>query len=297
LAATVSSGGLFPNSVTVRGNLLYVLNAGGPSNCGIGPNITGFKVSPDGTMTPLSTQAIDPVGSSPGTPLDCDNTGVPTCGLNPPLFVRSPAQVGFTPDGDSLIVTVKGTNTIYQFPVRGLGKLGPANVWKAQGPTQPTYFGFSFDKEGHLIVTEPFGASTTIPAGGASSVSSFTMRKNSGLSPISLDVPNGQTASCWVAIEPFTKRYAYISNNISSTISVYSIADDGSLTKLAPIAAANHPNDLAVATDSGASFLYVLNSGAGTVGAFAINADGSLTSLGESGGLPADAGAQGLAAY
>jgi len=43
----------------------------------------------------------------------------------------------------------------------------------------------------------------------------------------------------------------------------------------------------------------VLNSGNGTVGAFRINNDGSLTALGAfgDGDLPADAGAQGLAAY
>ena len=53
-------------------------------------------------------------------------TGAPAadfaCGLNPPSFVRSPAQVGFTRDGTQLVVTVKGTNTIYVFPVDTVGR-------------------------------------------------------------------------------------------------------------------------------------------------------------------------------
>ena len=45
LADKVSSGGLFPDSLAVDGDQLYVLNAGGPGTtpaCGVGPNITGF---------------------------------------------------------------------------------------------------------------------------------------------------------------------------------------------------------------------------------------------------------------
>src|SRR5579863_2588304 len=60
-ADRVFSGGLFPNSLTVRkrgngnnsaenGDLLWVLNAGGPGNCGTGPNITGFQVDAAGLI-------------------------------------------------------------------------------------------------------------------------------------------------------------------------------------------------------------------------------------------------------
>jgi 6-phosphogluconolactonase (cycloisomerase 2 family) len=90
-----------------------------------------------------------------------------------------------------------------------------------------------------------------------------------------------------------------VSNNATSNISSYRIGDDGSLTLLEVVAASRAgglPNDLAVAGDRGGSFLYVLYSGVGMVGAYRINDDGSLTSLGEVGGLPIDAGAQGLAA-
>jgi 6-phosphogluconolactonase len=309
LAGKVASGGLFPDSLTVRGNQLYVLNAGGPANCGTGPNITGFKIKPDGRLTEIagSARAIDP-GTSPGTFLNCDpGTGPFTmpifdCGLNPPAFPRSPGQIGFTPEGDALVVTVKATNSIYVFPFdeddRDDHGPGEPTIWKATGPTQPTYFGFAFGSEGNLIVAEPFGASATIPAGGASAVSSFSLRKHDGLKAISSDVANGQTAACWVAIDPRTKRYAYVSNNGTSTISLYAIDRHGDLTLTAANAGtANGPNDLAVAKGEGESFLYVLNANGGTVGAFRINHDGSLTSLANYVGIPASAGAQGLAAY
>jgi 6-phosphogluconolactonase len=301
LAGVVPSGGLFPNSLTVQGNRLYVLNAGGPGLCGIGPNITGFKIQRDGALSSIgaSTRPLDP-GPSPGFFLNCDPGGFPPavqCGLNPPAFPRSPGQVRFTPDGNALIVTVKGPNSIYVFPLDASGVPGTPTITQAQGPNQPTYFGFDFDGGGHLIVAEPFGATPIIPAAPYSAVSSFAVTAGGGLQAISSSVPNGRGTSCWVALDPH-KRYAYTSNNATSDISAYAIAQDGSLTLLAATAAtADLPNDMAVAHDRGGNFLYVLNGGSGTVGGFGINRDGSLTSVGEFDGVPANAGAQGLAAY
>lgn len=304
----VPSGGLFPNSLTVHKNLLYVLNAGGPGLnpvCDKGPNITGFAIRKDGQMRPLahSTQSIDP-GTSPGRFLDCDPGGGPfptdefRCGLNPPAFPRSPGQIGFSPDGAALIVSVKGTNSIYVFLVQKDGTPGTPTITQASGPNQPTYFGFTFDKRGHLIVTEPFGATPVIPAVPFSAVSSFAIAESGELLVLSASVPNGRGTSCWIALDPRTEQYAYVANNATSDISAYEVSADGGLTLLAAnAAAARLPNDLAVARENNASFLYVLNSGDGTVGAFQINDDGSLRSLGSVGGLPADAGAQGLAAY
>jgi 6-phosphogluconolactonase (cycloisomerase 2 family) len=89
-----------------------------------------------------------------------------------------------------------------------------------------------------------------------------------------------------------------VSNNATSDLSSYAVAPDGGLSLLDGAAAlANLPNDLAVARDGGGSFLHVRSSGDGTVAAFRIEDDGALTSLGATGGLPVDAGAQGLAAY
>ena len=48
------SGGLFPSSLTVRGDVLYVLNSGGPGTCGTMPNITGFRITPNGQLSPIA---------------------------------------------------------------------------------------------------------------------------------------------------------------------------------------------------------------------------------------------------
>src|SRR6266852_1342722 len=110
----ISSGGLFPDSLTIHGHLLYVLNAGGPGACGISPNTSGFTLR-GAKMTPLSgsTQPIS-AGAPPFGFLNCDNSTGPfataefQCGNNPPAFPRSPAEVKFTPNGKQLVVTDKG---------------------------------------------------------------------------------------------------------------------------------------------------------------------------------------------
>jgi 6-phosphogluconolactonase len=315
VADRVMSGGLFPNSLAVKntkyGDLLYVLNAGGPGlspACGVSPNITGFTVDRAGRLGALSrfsTSAINP-GPTAGTGsgVNCPPGGFSPpasfyCGLNPPAFPRSPGQVGFTPDGNQLIVTVKGTNSIYVFPVGNRGTLGSPAITQAPGPALPTYFGFAFDKRQQMIVAEAFGRSPSIPAAGAGAVSSFAVTRSGALYQISASIADFGTAACWVALDPTTGRHAYISNNLSNTISTYSAAANGRLSLLAAnAAAANGPNDLAVVGAGGASFLYVIEAGGGTVGAFRINLrNGSLTALPAVGGLPVSDGAAGLAAY
>lgn len=321
-AGRVSSGGMFPNSLTVTtastqnqngksaGDVVFVLNAGGPGVCNVGPNITGFHVTASGIMTPVSVSPINP-GPPTGTDESCSAassagfaglTGAPAadfeCGLNPPSFPRSPAQIRFTPNGNQLIVTVKGTSTIYVFPVDNAGRLGYPSVTQASLPALPNYFGFTFDKNGHLLVAELFGSATSIPAGGAGAVSSFTVTAGGELNAISSDIDDAGTAAESIALEPITGRFAFVSNNLSASVSSYSVATDGSLALIAANAATGAgPNDLATATEGGASFLYVVEAGTGTVGAFQVNlTNGSLTALIGGSGLSPTA-AQGIAAY
>lgn len=314
-ADRVFSGGLFPNSLTVKtigsGNeLLYVLNAGGPGICSIRPNITGFSVNAAGQMEFTGSQRAIGAGPSSATSgVSClaesaegfnALTGAPAadfaCGLNPPSFARSPAQVLFTPDGNRLVVTVKGTNKIYVFPVDANGKIDKRQVTQAPGSALPTYFGFTFDKNENLLVTEAFGTATSIPAGGAGALSSFAINGDGRLKSISADVDDGGTAPCCIALEPINGKFAYVSNNLSASISSYTVGKHGSVTLVASAAAGvSGPNDLATAAEGATSFLYVVEGGAGNVGVFQINADGSLTALTAASGLPSTA--QGLAAY
>jgi 6-phosphogluconolactonase len=353
-ADRVFSGGLFPNSLTVkgtghgnddaerhdaergrwgdreqrarrwgRGDRRSAVRAQrrwpGSSRCHLTPgtantpNITGFRVDRDGHMIPLeSTQPIDPgPATGPSGGVSCTAaaalgfqglTGTPLadfqCGLNPPSFFRSPAQVQFTRDGRRLVATVKGTNTIYVFPVDRDGNVDGPTITQAPGPALPTFFGVTFDKQDDLLVTETFGSATSIPKGGAGAVASFAFTGVGNRLPISSDVADGGTAACWIAVEPLTGRYAYVSNNLSASISSYTVGTNGVVTLLNGVAGTGAgPNDLAVAAEGSNSFLYVVVAGSGTVGAFHISGDGSLTAITGGGGLPAGRSAQGLAAF
>jgi hypothetical protein len=242
---------------------------------------------------------------SPGNPGNCDPGGFPAgfdCGQNPPAFPRSPAQIGFTPAGDFIIVTVKSTNTIYVFPRDDAGRPLTPTLYTASDPNfpDPTYFGFAFDKNGNLLVNEAFGKATTIPAPDAGSVSSFAIGRRTGtLTPISTSIPNMQTTPCWAVVDP--RGHLFVSNNNSDSISSYTIGTDGSLTLLesaAETSMGSGPNDMMIVTDRfQSSFLYALNAGDGTVGAWKVGADGTLTPIGTYAGLPMNDGAQGIAGY
>src|SRR5205823_14167467 len=99
-------------------------------------------------------------------------------------------------------------------------------------------------------------------------------------------------------LEPITGKFAYVANNLSASISSYTVGNNGIVTLLNGTAATGSgPNDLAVATEGTVSFLYVVDAGTGTVGAFRINGNGSLTPITGGAGLPVNRSAQGLAAF
>lgn len=272
LTDVVDSGGIFPVSLALHGNLLYVMNSA------LDGNITGFRLSPVGKLHRLlgSTRSLDAGGD------------------NPPFFLVSPAQVGFTPDGRFLVVTIKGTGEIRLYRVGPTGLPSFLPVVNDSAGTAP--FGFSFDAAGHLIVAEPFGGMPP-RTGGAGAASSYEILKNGKLRVLSRSVENLQTATCWMTAAT-NLGFAYATNNGTSAISGYRVDADGNLSLLdasgvtAPTGA--NPVDLAVTPDN--RFLYAVNAGAGTISAYSIDPmTGALTGLGEVDGLP-DAGAVGIAA-
>jgi 6-phosphogluconolactonase (cycloisomerase 2 family) len=261
LADTVLSGGDMPISLTVHGNLLYVLNAGGSGN------ITGFTVD-QGQLTPLagSTQPLSNggVGSAPG-----------------------PAQISFTPDGQQLVVTEKASNSILTYAIGAGGLASAPTVHPSAGMTP---FGFAFNRRGYLIVSEAFGG-----APDASAASSYALG-GSDLQVISPSVPTHQTAACWVVVTG-NGKYAYTTNTGSGSVSGYQVGRDGSLTLLDADGVTGDTGPGSMPTDAalsvGSRYLYVLNSGTHTVAAFQVNGDGSLAPLGE---VSIPAGAVGIAA-
>ena len=99
LRQVINSGGVFPVSVAVHGNLVYVLNALN------GGSVQGY-VNFFGRLFPL-----------PGSYRNL-NLAIPS---NNNQFASTPGQVAFSPDGSQLIVTTKGSgNSIDVFGVGAL---------------------------------------------------------------------------------------------------------------------------------------------------------------------------------
>lgn len=246
LLDVVDSGGEHPISVTKRGRLVYVLNAGGSGN------ITGFKIGRYGKLSPLegSTQPLSNAGT----------------GDSP-----QPAQISFSPDGNWLVVTEKMTNLIDVYEVQN-GIAGPPTSYPSAGMTP---FGFAFHPKGHLIVSEAFGG-----APGASTMSSY--RVGHDFEVISPAVATTQTAACWVVISKDGK-YAYDTNTGSGSISSFTIGADGSLTLLNPQAGltgeGSSPIDMDITSDG--KFLVALGGANGTITGFEVKADGSLVHIGQ----------------
>jgi 6-phosphogluconolactonase len=255
LADVTPSGGDQPISLTVRRGLLYVLNAGSGT-------IAGFTSAHNGGLSPLAG-STEPIGGA------------------------GPAQVEFSTDRRTLVVTNKDTNTIDTFAVGADGTPGPAQSQPSEGDTP---FGFGFDKRGHLIVSEAFGG-----APGASAVSSYSLDSSGLLTTISPSVPDHEAAACWIAITK-NGRFAYTTNTGSGSISSYSIDRDGSLGLLEQVAAAtgtgSAPTDMAQTSSS--RLLFALLPGTGEVASYRVAGDGGLTPVDQAGGVPASA--SGLAA-
>lgn len=116
------SGGLTPISVTVKDDLVFVLNAGVPNS------VSGLRIGAGGQLQPI-----------PGStrPLSSDDSG--------------PAQVAFDPQGDVLVVTEKATNAISLYDVGATGSIAGPHVFASSGQTP---FGFAFTREGLLVVSE-----------------------------------------------------------------------------------------------------------------------------------------------
>ncbi len=247
LEARLASGGSHPTSVAVAGDLAYVLNNGTPS-------IFGFSIA-DGALQPIA-------GSDRPLAADAD-----------------PAQIAFGPDGRTLVVTERGTNSISTFVVGDDGL--------AEGPTTipssgATPYGFDFSG-GSLVVTEAFGGEV-----GAAAASSYAL-EGDRLVPVSASVADTRSEVCWAAVSK-DGRFVYVTNFGDGTISSYAIRDDGSLELLEAVAASTNLGTKGVrdeAITSDGRFLYALDADARRVYGWSVGSDGALEPVGDADGLPA----------
>jgi 6-phosphogluconolactonase (cycloisomerase 2 family) len=252
------SGGDFPASIAVDRKLVYVLNAGG---AGI---VQGFRIRGN-ALVPLAGSARS---------LGLANTV-------PPDFLKSPGQVGFTPDGRKLIVTTKASRS--SIDVYDVGRDGLLSATAVVNPSAtPVPFAFTFDPRGRLVSGE---AAT-------SSVTTYTINGNGTLSgPRSLS--DGQVALCW--IQRVGDVY-YVANTGSNNLSAYRIDASGTPSLVGPtgIVAVTEAGPIDLTASSDGRFLYGQTGTAGTVDEYRVNSDGTLTKLGVVTGLPP--GQEGIAA-
>jgi 6-phosphogluconolactonase (cycloisomerase 2 family) len=260
LVDVVDSGGTRPISLTLHENLLYVLNAGGT------PNITGFTIGDDGSLTPLAGSTQSLLGGA----------------------TADPAQIGFSSDGTFLVVTEKAGNRLdtYTIDENGLPSAPIDNPSNGMTP-----FGFAFNNAGTLLVSEAFAGAPNQAA-----VSSYAASEDGILNAISGSVPDLQTAACWV-VTTNNGKFAFASNTGSGSVSSYRVSgEDGTLTLVNSVAgdtgAGSAPIDMALNNSS--RFLYVLVGASQSVASFRVERNGNLTSIDSDGGLPL--GAQGIAA-
>ena len=241
LASRTASGGTLPTSLTVHGNVLYVLNAGGTGN------ISGFAVGSSGALTAIAGATLPLSGSSVG-----------------------PAQVSFSPDGRRLVVTEKNTNQVDLYAVDANGAAsGPTTTPSAGG----TPFGFSFGHRNELFVSEAAGSASSyeldatggvslvsgavlthqgapcwavvtndgrigFTGNGAGSVSAFAIAPDGAISLVDAD---GGTALIGAGINDIAlshnSRYLYVlQTGGAQAIHAFRVQADGHLTALGPIA-------------------------------------------------------------
>jgi len=185
----VSSGGDFPVSVAIHGNVAYVLNARN------GGSIQGYlRVGQTLLRIPAWHRAL---------------------GLDPtaaPEFVNTPGQVAFNPAGDQLIVTTKANgNQIDVFNLDAFGGPGGAPTVTVDPAGVP--FAVSFDRTGRLDVAEA----------GPNAVASYVLHRDGTLTLVDR-VATGQAATCWIV---GTGGHLYADNAGSGSVSIFDVTDSG----------------------------------------------------------------------
>jgi 6-phosphogluconolactonase (cycloisomerase 2 family) len=250
----VSSGGDFPVSLAVHDNLVYVLNAGGAGS------VSGYRVAGK-RLLPIANSTRS-LGLTPAT--------------GPTAFLNTPGQVGFTPDGEQLIVTTKANGShIDVFGVTHDGRLTDTPV--VNPSATPVPFAFTFDPRGRLVVGEA----------GTSSVSTYVVRRDGSLEHIASE-SDSQQALCWILR---TGDEYFVANTGSGTVSDFRVDRRGNPSVVGTTNVGSGPIDLAA--PRGGAFLYLQLGGAGQVAAFKVERNGQLVAIGT---VPSSADQEGIVA-
>jgi 6-phosphogluconolactonase (cycloisomerase 2 family) len=256
-----ASGGAEPISISIQGDLLYVLNTA---------SITGFQIEKNGKLTaiPSSTRFLEQIG---GRDLGA-------------------SDIAFSPDGKFLAITERLANQIVLFPI---GADGTAGTPVANNSNGNMPFSCAFTQNGFLVVSEAAGG-----PGGSSAASSYSLATGGTLQVISGSVPTEGSAACWNVVTKDGK-FGVISNSGSSSESVFLISSTGQLSFHSNTSAGSNTTPLDVALTGDGLFVYTLDAGAGSISEFRLDeSTETLTLIGTiSDGLTANSGMEGLAAH
>lgn len=235
LVDTKAAGDAHPLSITSQGNLVYVASAG-TSPTPTPPfngNLMGYKVDASGMLTPIANSKRD-------------------------LKAR-PSCVAFTPDGKFIVVNELVTGLVKVYGVMADGSLSkeplsmeacPHDAKNGRWLAIPV--GFDIVKKGNknvVLVSEARfldnkgmlrEEKNKVPQSPlyswqTGSTSSFVIDENGKISLMSGDVytgkemEGGQIANCWVEASQ-DGNTLWAANALSSSISSYTIGDNGSLT-------------------------------------------------------------------
>jgi 6-phosphogluconolactonase len=253
----VSSGGSTPRSVAVHGRTVYVLTTGDD------PSISGFALEGDRLVAVQGSTRTLGEGSDP-------------------------AQVAFSPDGRTVLVTDRASDSIHAFAVDRDGMAGDRVTHRSSGATP---YGFDVTSEGVVVVTEAAGAQI-----GKASASSYKLDGPAQLEPVSGAVGSSRSEVCWAVISK-DGGTAFVTNFGDGTISTYAIGADGSIELREAVAATTvegRPGIRDEALSSDGRFLYALHADTGSVFGWKVEAGGKLDAIGSANGLPLTAA--GLAA-
>jgi 6-phosphogluconolactonase (cycloisomerase 2 family) len=240
LRQTVTSGGSFPVSIAVHGDVVYVLNALD------GGSVQGYVVA-GGYLAEMAAW---------NRPLGLDPTATPQ-------YTNTPGQVGFSADGSQLLVTTKqNTNAVDVFALDRSG----APVGGPVVNSFPNDVPFSFVLRGRdqILLTEA----------GPNAVVTATLHHDGTLATSST-AATGQSATCWITA---VGDLVYASNAGSSTLSGFRVGSDGELSLLRTTP--THPGTVDSAASANGRFLYAQTGVGGILDEFRINRDGTLRAIG-----------------
>ena len=296
----VSTRDPHPLSIASHGNKIYVASAGEKATPPFSGGIEGYRINKHGLMEPIK-------GSSR-------------------VLGGRPTAIQFTEDGEFLFVVelVTGMISVYEVFQNGNISSRPVSTIKSphdvnRGRWMPIPVGIDIVKKrsGYVLLVsearflnnkgmleaDSLGQVPQAPKykWQTSSTSSYFVSKRGEISLVSADVltgsnyTTGQIANCWVEVS-HDGAILWAANALSSSISSYSIADNGVLTLVDETAFKDQSEKLFFGDlylSKNGRYLNQLISNQGEVMVFKIHSDGGLTLVDKVGGLP-DIGSYGI---